>query len=473
MSVRVRFAPSPTGPFHIGNARSALFNYLFARQQKGKCILRIDDTDTERSEKHFEIEMKEAFEWLDIAWDEEFHQSERIDIYAAHLERLLAQKKIFWCPHTPEELDSQRTALMKNKQAPIHICSFREGERNEGGKGILRFKNDAQKDIVFEDMVRGAITFDPSLLGDFSVAKNMRKPLYNFTTVVDDALMYITHIIRGEDHIPNTPKQILLQEAFRFTMPLYAHLPLILGSDRSKLSKRHGAIAVMQYKKDGYLASAFLNFLALLGWHPEQKQKTEKGREEIFSRKELIELFSLSRIQKGGAMFDAEKLRWMNSVYIRDMNVKELSKALFEYLRSDWQKIAQARHAWWTRIVAIEQSRLVLLADIVQRVDYYFETPSIEKEILLSDSLRPNMTIHHLKKIHALIDTIQGAFSRDALHAKVMPYAEQQGEKEVLWPFRVALTGKRASAGLFEVAELLGKETAQERLMHAIKLLET
>ncbi|MDP2676612.1 MAG: glutamate--tRNA ligase [bacterium] len=470
MTVRVRIAPSPTGPLHIGTARTALFNYLFAKNQKGVFILRIEDTDKKRSEKRFEIEIKEALAWLGISWDEEVIQSERIDIHKKYLQKLVKEKKIFWCPHTQEQLSLEREKQMQERQAPRHICEYRNGEKNEDQQGILRFKNDAAGELVFEDLIRGTVTSTPSLLGDFSVAKNFEEPLYNFVVTVDDADMRITHIIRGEDHIPNTPKQILIQNALGFERPQYAHLPLVLGEDRSKLSKRHGATAVTQYKKEGYFAPALVNFLALLGWHPKQ---TKGGSEEdIFSLEELIPLFSLSDIQKGGAVFDIKKLQWINGVYIRAMDKEKLAETLFPYLKQGWQNYAVVRPGWWQSIASLEQTRLVTFKDIIERVDYFFEDPVVRKEVLLEKGGSAEDTKAHLEAILKKIEPMQkGSFTGGSLHEKILPYAETHGKKSVLWPFRVALTGKSASAGLFEVAEIIGKEQTEKRLHHAIAVL--
>lgn len=470
MTVRVRIAPSPTGPLHVGTARVALFNYVFAKNQKGTFILRIEDTDKERSEKRFETDIKEALTWLGITWDEEALQSERIAAHTQYLLRLIHEGKIFWCPHTEEELSVEREGQMQSKQAPRHVCDFRNGEKNKEQKGILRFKNDSEGRLVFEDLIRGPIVFTPSLLGDFSVAKSLTEPLYNFAVTVDDADMRITHVIRGEDHIPNTPKQILIQKALGFAQPFYAHLPLVLAKDRSKLSKRHGATAVMQYKKEGYLAPALINFLALLGWHPKSSQK---GREEeILSLDNLISLFSISDVQKGGAVFDDEKLKWINGVYIRALDPKKLSELLLPFLKPNWQNIAYSLSEWWEHIVVLEQTRLATLADITDRVDYFFEEPVLKKELLLEKGGTPEEIKQHIESVRRTIEKMDDTlFSKDMIEKEILPYAEKEGKKSVLWPFRVAITGKRASAGLFEVAELLGKKNTEKRLKAAIALL--
>mgnify|MGYP001563603721 FL=1 len=324
--IRVRIAPSPTGPLHIGTARTALFNYLFSRRYGGQFIMRIEDTDLERSDAKYEEDILEGLSWLGIAWDEgPYRQSERIEIYRKYIEKLLAEDKAFYCFHSVRELEEEKQKLMEGKKPVLHLCEYRTmgaGGRTapKDGKSdsIVRFKTPAGKKITWHDAIRGDLSFESDLVGDFSIAKRVDVPLYNFAVVVDDCTMEISHVIRGEDHISNTPKQLLLIEALGFPVPQYAHLPLILGSDRSKLSKRHGATSVAEYRAQGYLPEALFNFMALLGWNP-------GGTEEIFSKEELAKEFSLERVQKSGAVFDIKKLDWMNGEYIRKKSPSELA----------------------------------------------------------------------------------------------------------------------------------------------------
>ncbi len=259
--VKTRIAPSPTGPLHIGTARSALFNEIFALQNQGKFVLRVEDTDKERSKKEFENDIVEGFKLLDINYHEFYRQSERLSIYKKYLKKLLEEEKAFWCYHSIEELEKEKEKQLKNKEAPRHKCIHKSQNQ---GKGILRLKGNDKK-IKFHDLIRGEIEIEGRILGDISLAKNEDEPLYNFAVVIDDYEMEITHVIRGEDHISNTPKQILIHEALGLEKPLYGHLPLILGPDRSKISKRHGAVSVNEYRKIGYLSAAFTNFMAFLG----------------------------------------------------------------------------------------------------------------------------------------------------------------------------------------------------------------
>ncbi|MBI2637954.1 MAG: glutamate--tRNA ligase, partial [Candidatus Sungbacteria bacterium] len=345
--IRTRIAPSPTGNLHIGTARAALFNYLFSKHAGGVFVLRIEDTDVERSEKRFEKNIFKGLSWLGIVADESpesggafapYRQSERIATYKKYLEKLLIEGKAFYCFHNKEQLEEEKKEQAAMKMPAKHFCGdWRDGTLEDAEKrkkteasSIIRFKiptTPSNHQVSFADIIRGKINFFTSLLGDFSIAKSLREPLYNFAVVIDDYDMGITHVIRGEDHIPNTPKQLLIAEALGWTKQneiseleppwKYAHLPLILGTDRSKLSKRHGATSVDEYMEDGYLPEALFNFITLLGWNP-------GGDRELFSEAELIELFSLENVQKSGAIFDVKKLDWMNGEYIRKKPISEL-----------------------------------------------------------------------------------------------------------------------------------------------------
>src|SRR3989344_5848403 len=288
--IRTRFPPSPTGWLHVGNARTALFNYLFSRHHNGALVLRIEDTDKERSRKEFEDDIIEQLSWLGLTWDEFYRQSERLEIHKTYLQKLLAAGKAFYCAHSKEELETEYTSQVEEKTITQHTCSQRDEGREDG---IIRLRNDEKTPLSFADSIRGTITFDPRLLGDISIARELESPLYNFVVVIDDAEMNITHVIRGEDHISNTAKQMLIQRALGFSPPVYAHLPLLLGADRSKLSKRHGDTAVRDYRAAVYMPEAIVNFLALLGWNPGTDQ-------ELFTLEDLVREFTLEKVQKGG-----------------------------------------------------------------------------------------------------------------------------------------------------------------------------
>ncbi len=358
--VRVRIAPAPTGNFHIGLARTALFNYLFAKKYEGVFILRIEDTDPERSKPEYEKDILDSLKWLGIEWDEgpdiggdygPYRQSQRLEIYLKYLEKLLAEDKAYYCFCSEEELEMERQYQLSIGQAPRYSgkCANLPKETvqkylAEGKKAVIRIRVPAKK-IEFDDLIRGHLEFDAGLMGDIVIAKNLTtrgqnkslgrwregwSPLYNFACAIDDFEMKFTHIIRGEDHISNTPKQILIQEALGFERPIYAHLPLILGPDRTKLSKRHGAIGISEYRKQGYLPEALVNFIAFLGWNP----GTER---EIYSMASLIKDFSLEKVQKGGAIFNIKRLDFLNGFYIRQKSIEKLTELCLPYLLESGQ----------------------------------------------------------------------------------------------------------------------------------------
>ena len=460
MTVRVRIAPSPTGDPHVGTAYIALFNLIFARHFKGKFILRIEDTDIERSEAKFEDDIVAGLKWLGINWDGEItRQSERIDIYETYLKTLLADGMAFYCPHSQAELDEERKKQVANKFSPQHTCDAR-GKKL--GKGLIRFKNDTEKTVKFKDEIRGEIEFDPALLGDFSLAKDLRTPLYNFAVVVDDATMEISHVIRGEDHISNTPKQILLEEALGLQQPIFAHLPLILGKDRSKLSKRHGATSVIDYKNEGYLPDALFNFMALLGWNPGREQ-------EIFSKKELIKEFSIDRVQGAGAIFDMTKLDWMNGEYIRKKPLKELvelSKGFFQF------PISNSQFSMLEKVIALEQPRLKKLSELPEKTDSFFKEPEYDAELLKwkqMDNLTIKNSLETAKSILQLV--AENGMTKENLEKLFLAKAGKD-RGELLWPLRVALSGKKFSPGPFEIMEVLGKDKSILRINAAIFMLK-
>ncbi|OGF73581.1 glutamate--tRNA ligase [Candidatus Giovannonibacteria bacterium RIFCSPHIGHO2_02_FULL_46_20] len=489
--IKTRIAPSPTGNLHVGTARTALFNYLFARHHNGEFLLRIEDTDIKRSEKRYEEEIIEGLTWLGISWDGHIvRQTERLDSHEKYVKQLLKEGKAFYCFHTEEELENDRKNQMEHKMVIRHFCAswrdvpFKEAEkkRKAGENSIIRFKiprTPENHQIVFDDIIRGQVRFFTGPLGDFPIAKDFRVPLYNFAVVIDDFEMEISHVIRGEDHIPNTPKQLLIAEALGFISKdnggvfrppwEYAHLPLILGPDRSKLSKRHGATSIQEYRDDGYLADALFNFLALLGWNP----GTEK---EIFSRAELIELFSLDRVQKSGAIFDVTKLNWMNNQYIGKKLPEELRMLAIPYIGNFLQnqklKIKD-QNEYIEQILALEQSRITKLSELPEQVEYFFKQPTYEKELLrwksMSDEELKNAlaaakkTIENIPEEHWNKEYIESAFLKEA--------ATYTNRGELLWPLRVALSGKKASPGPFEIMAILGKQTTLRHIQHALDLL--
>jgi len=499
--VRTRFAPSPTGFFHIGSARTALFNYLFAKKNQGTFILRIEDTDAERSDPKFEKDIIENLKWLGIDWDEgPYRQSERRDVYAKYLEKLLNEGKAYYCFCSEEELEAKRQEQMSRGLPPRYNgkCSKLSSEEvkkklAEGQQSIIRFKIPVKK-VSFNDLIRGKVEFDASLIGDISIAKDLASPLYNFAVVVDDFEMKISHVIRGEDLLPNTPKQILLQEALDFPQPEYGHLPLILGPDKSKMSKRHGAVSMGEYKKEGYLPETIINFLALLGWNP----GTER---EIFSIVSLIKEFSIERVQKGGAVFNVKRLDFLNGFYIRQKSPEKLTELCIPYLIQEGLiepvfkseqyppayggiSISQAYKIIGTKeeinfdylkkIVAIYQERLKKLSEIIELTDFFFKDKlDYEKKLLQWKNMIDEEIGNSLDKLTDLLSKInEGDWNKENLGNILMSETEKAGDRgKILWPLRAALTGKEASAGPFEIAEILGKEKTLKRLQEAKNLL--
>ena len=443
MKVKVRIAPSPTGFLHIGTAQSALYNWLFARKNKGEFCLRIEDTDKERSTKEYEQSILDALEWLGLKWDGDIvRQSERTGIYKNALEKLLDEGKAFYCHHTKEELDTERKEQEEKKEAPIHVCSHKNTGQSKQPGGIIRFDTASASGGItqFHDEIRGNIIFDTELFGDFSIAKSIDEPLYNFAAAVDDADMEISHVIRGEDHISNTPKQILIYKALGKAIPQFAHLPLILAPDRSKLSKRHGATSVIDYKKD-YLPEALINFLGAMS-HTFSK--------EILTKEEMVEEFELSKVHKSGAVFNIDKLNWFNSQYIKKL---EPSKFL-ELTGIDVSEKA----------VPLITERLEKLSD-EKEFSYLWKEPDYPKELLKWKKFGFDDVKSSLEKTKKVIESKNLRESLDNL-------AKEIGDRGlVYWPLRVAVTGKEKSPDPVEIIDVIGKDKTLERIEAAIKKL--
>ncbi|HEY4510629.1 MAG TPA: glutamate--tRNA ligase [Candidatus Paceibacterota bacterium] len=436
--VRVRFAPSPTGLLHIGGARTALFNYLFTKKNNGTFILRIEDTDKERSKKEYEDNILESLSWLGVKWDELYRQSERLDIYKNYLKKLLDEESAY-------------------------VSDEREGE----SKSVIRLKNPGEA-IKFNDLVRGDITFNTGDLGDFVIAKNLDTPLYHFAVVVDDFEMKITHVIRGEEHLSNTPRQILIARALKVKEPSYAHLPLILSEDKSKMSKRQGEISVTSYREAGYLPGAIVNFIAFLGWSLQSKTN-----EEIFSLTDLEKRFDLGNIQKGGAIFNIEKLNWVNKQHIKRMPKEALVSSLLNFIPEGWREKALGDKDFWEKVVSLEAERLQKLCDIKDLVSYFFEKVYPGRELLLrSGEKDPVECKKHLTQIANLLNNIPyNNFSAKEVRNAIWNYAEENGRANVLWPMRVALTAKERSPDPFLIAGIMGKEEVKARILYAASIL--
>jgi len=478
-AVRVRIAPSPTGYLHIGLARTALFNYLFAKQNQGSFILRIEDTDQERSSVEFEEDIIDNLKWLGLEWSEgpdlggvhgPYRQSQRTEIYRKYIEKLLAEKKAYYCFCSEDELEAQRQYQMSIGEAPRYsgkCASLPEATvkkyLKEGKDSAIRFKVPAKK-VTFNDLIRGKLEFNSELLGDIVIAKDLKTPLYNFAVVVDDFEMRISHVIRGEDHIPNTPKQILLQEALGFTYPIYAHLPLILGSDRAKMSKRESATAVSEYRKEGYLPESLVNFMAFLGWNPGDER-------EIYSLASLVKEFSLEKVQKGGAVFNLKRLDFLNGFYIRQKSIEKLTQLCFPYLKeAGLAKEEGALSGDISKMVSLYQERLKKLSEIVELTDFFFkEKLDYDKDLLKWKKMSDKEVKENLDKSEKILSKMkEEEWNKENLENLLLKEAEKERNRgELLWPLRVALTGKEASAGPFEVAEVLGKEKTLKRLKEA------
>ncbi len=464
--VRVRIAPSPTGYLHIGTARTALFNWLYAKHMGGKFILRIEDTDIQRSEERFEKDIISGLEWLGLKWDEFYRQSDRIKIYNKYIQKLLENKKAFYCYHSEEELEEEREDQMANKATPRHVCEFKKGSEaarsNPGGIIRLAIDENSKRKIKFKDVVRGDIDFEEGLLGDISIAKDLNTPLYNLAVVVDDYEMDITHVIRGEDHIANTPKQILIQEALDIEGPAFAHLPLILGPDKSKLSKRHAATSVEEYKKIGYLPDALVNFLSLLGWTPEGFPS------DIIPIDDIASQFELNKVHKSGAIFDIKKLNWVNSQYIKKQGDQDLARLVSE---TDYVKnLENVSVKLLEKIAPLLRERLEFLEQI-KEFHFFFEDPEYSVDLLNWKSRTSDEIKNSLSLSIDAIDKV-GTDSSDILRSKLDEIGKTlQDRGLVYWPLRVALSGEKASPDPVDIALILGKEKTLSRVKSALTKL--
>ncbi len=487
--IRTRIAPSPTGPAHIGTARTALYNYLFAKQNNGSFILRIEDTDKERSEQKWTDEIIEQMKWLGIVWDEgpdidgnfgPYKQSQRLDIYEKYLKKLLQEKKAYYCFCTEEELENKRQEQMSRGLAPKYDgkCAHLSDEvvrQNliEEKPSVIRFKIENKK-IKFTDLVRGEVEFDASLLGDIVIAKDLSSPLYHFAVVVDDYLMEISHVIRGEEHLSNTPRQILIQEALGFYQPIYAHLPLMLNPDRSKLSKRQGDVAVADYHNQGYLSEALVNFMVLLGWNP----GTEK---ELFTLAQLIKEFSIEKVQKAGAIFNMQRLDFLNGLYIREKSIEKLTELCEPYLKNAGLLVqGQVSQGKLQEIIEVSKTRMKKLSDITSLSDFFFTNKLIyDKDLLQWNKAGDEATKESLQYSEKILcDNKKWDLKtlETELFAGSEKFNAEKGYPEknkgyLLWPLRVALSGKSTSPSPFEIADILGREKTLKRVEEAIKLL--
>jgi len=469
--VKTRFAPSPTGYLHLGNARTAIFSYLFARHNGGSFILRIEDTDRERSRKEYEEMLLKDLEWLGLEWDEFYRQSERFDIYREYADKLLKSGHAYPCFCTPEELEKEREEAQRRGVAyrysgKCRALSPEEAEKlkKEGKPFTIRFRVPDGEEIVFEDLVKGHISINADDFGDFVIVRSDGSPTYNFVVVVDDALMGITHVVRGEDHIPNTPKQILIYRALGFEVPRFAHLPVILGEDRSKLSKRHGAVSVMNYREEGFLPEALFNYLCLLGWSPPNSEK------EIFSKEELIELFDLKDVNSAPAVFNREKLRWMNGVYIREViSLERLYEAILPFLKDAGYDVSdegyvkkvleRTRDAYDTFSEAVEKLRPFFVDDVEIAPELWSRLEDMRSYEVLSTFLSklPDAKLETPEDVKALAKEVQKELG-------VKP-------KEIWHSLRIALTGQLEGVGIDVLLSTLPKERIAKRIEKVLEKL--
>ncbi|QWR78679.1 glutamate--tRNA ligase [Candidatus Magnetomonas plexicatena] len=463
--VRVRFAPSPTGYLHIGGARTALFNYLFARKHKGTFILRIEDTDRSRSTDEFIDAIIDGMKWLNLSHDEgPFRQTDRTDIYNKYAIDMLENGAAYYCYCEPDELEMRRKEALKHGKPPKYDGRCRDIKTPPIGiKPTIRFKMPEHGQTIVDDLIKGKVDFDNSVLDDFIIMRSDGSPTYNFVVVCDDIDMGITHIIRGDDHLNNTPKQMQIYKAFGKMPPLFAHLPMILGSDKTRLSKRHGATSVMAYKDMGYLPEALLNYLVRLGW--------SFGDQEVFSVDELTEKFSLESVGKSSAVFNPEKLLWLNSEYIKNSDLARLASFVKPFLLS--MNIVDNSYVfdegWLASAIATLLERSRTLIELANSLRYYIaDTVEIDEKAgkkFITQDTKPFLTAvaDKLKNLEDFTPKeIEGVFlSLMSEHNVALGKIAQ--------PVRVAITGNTVSPGIYEVLEIVGKEKSLRRLNRAIE----
>lgn len=461
-TIRTRFAPSPTGYLHIGGARTALFNWLYSRHTGGQFILRIEDTDQQRSTEASTQAILDAMSWLGLNWDEgPYFQAERVGLHREMVQKLLDEGKAYYCTCTPDELENKRKAALAAGKKPKYDGTCRDRGLKKTPGSVVRFRGAQTGMTVVEDLIKGNILFNNEELDDLIIERGDGYPTYNFAVVIDDALMKITHVIRGDDHVNNTPRQILMYQALGFDVPKFAHVPMILGSDKSRLSKRHGATSVMAYKEMGYLPEALVNYLVRLGW--------SHGDQEIFSMQELIEHFGLDAVGKSPAVFNPEKLLWLNAHYLKEASPQRLAGEM----KTLWPAGADASDdAFVQKVITDLQTRVKTLAELGQAADFYFTDRLQYDDQAAEKFLTPDVALH-LKALATGIPEI-GDFSKSGIEAFLKAFIEQHGIKfKVLaQPLRIALTGKTVSPGIDEVMATLGKQRVIERISDAVAYME-
>jgi len=481
IAVRVRYAPSPTGYPHVGNIRTALFNWLFARHYGGSFILRIEDTDVERKVEGAIEEILHSLYWLGLDWDEgpevgggygPYFQSQRLEIYRPIAQQLVRGGHAYPCYCSPQRLEAMRAEQVRRKQPPgydRHCRNLSQKERSQleaqGIVPVTRFKTPLGGQTKFQDLIRGEVVFENSTLDDFVLLKSDGYPTYHLANVVDDHLMQISHVLRADEWLASTPRHVLLYQALGYQPPQFAHLTMILGSDRSKLSKRHGATSLLEYRDQGYLPEAMLNFLALLGWSLDD-------RTELFSREELVKHFSLERLSKTAAIFDMNKLHWMNGVYLRRLSAEELTEKampfLEKYLPAQIQRPLNRDYV--QQVVSLEQERAKTLAELPQLAEFFF-TPELvyPADLLLSSGMDKEKASETLGIALQRLQMVE-PFDAASLESLLRPLAQELGLKtgEFFGLLRVATTGRTAAPPLFQTMAVLGKERCLNRIEAAI-----
>ncbi|HEY8489938.1 MAG TPA: glutamate--tRNA ligase [Dehalococcoidia bacterium] len=484
MTVRVRFAPSPTGLLHVGNLRTALFNWLFARHHGGRFIVRVEDTDRARLVPGAVEYMLEALRWLELDWDEgpevggphaPYVQSERLDLYQGLARRLVDEGAAYECYCTPERLEALRREQAARKEPPGYDrrCRTPEGREqarreNPGGRPVVRFAIPLEGTTTVHDLIRGDVTFENARLDDFVMLKSDGFPTYHLAATADDHVMEISHVLRGEDWLASTPRHLLLYRALGWEPPRFAHLPMILGKDRAKLSKRHGATEALAYRDQGYLPEALFNFLGLLGWSLDDKT-------EIISREEFVRHFDVDRIGRNPAIFDMEKLTWMNGVYIRQMPPHRLAAVLAEWLERDLppEVPRPLDRAYVERMVPLIQERIKLLSEAAELTAFFFTpgVPAYDAALLLGKRFQ-DRPAEALRALETAVARLRGvdAWDAAALEAVLRPLAEELGLKagDLFGVVRVAVTGRTVAPPLFETMEVLGRERCLERMEAAL-----
>ncbi|MDQ2069086.1 glutamate--tRNA ligase [Natronospira bacteriovora] len=463
MTIRTRFAPSPTGFLHIGGARTALFCWLHARKHQGKFVLRIEDTDRERSTEESVQAILDGMEWMGLDYDEgPFYQTQRFDRYKELIDKLLEEGKAYRCYCTREELDEMREAQRARKEKPRYDGRCRERtEPREGVEPVIRFRNPQEGAVIFDDQVRGTVTFNNSELDDLIIARSDGTPTYNFTVVVDDMDMKITHVIRGDDHLNNTPRQINMIKALGGEPPVYAHVPMILGADGARLSKRHGAVSVLQYREQGYLPEALINYLVRLGW--------SHGDQEIFSREEMVEHFEIEDVNRSASTFNPEKLLWLNQHYIKSSEPARVAVALKPLLQARGCEVEEG--PMLEAIVRSQQERAKTLVEMADNSLFFYREFDEFDEKAAKKNLRP-VAEAPLKAVRDELAALDD-WQPEKIHALVNAVAEAQELKlgKVAQPIRVAVSGGPVSPPIDETLSLLGKETTLARIDRALAFI--